>query len=366
MNFDLNTDQEDLRQAVRRVMDERASDPQRRTAYESATGYDPDLWTLLTRSMGLAGLAVEERFGGSGAGMVELCVVLSEMGRVALSSPYFATAVLSATAITHSGDEDTMSELLPRISQGDLIAAFAYLDVDHKSVTRAERNGAGWVLHGQKRLVIDGAVAQTLIVLAETRQGPTFFILRADDAAVTRTPTVTLDPTRRLARIELSGALATPLGSLGSGATLLAEVLDAARIALAAENVGGATRCLEMSVEHALSREQFGRPIGSFQAVKHLCADMLVDVQSARAAVDYAAWAFDENADEVPVVAPLTAAVATDTYLSVTKRTIQVHGGMGFTWEHPAHYYFKRAKSGALLFGSAQAHRQVLADRVGL
>ena len=361
MDFDLTSDQQELRSTVRRVLESRASDPDRRAVYDGDSGYDADLWALLSRSMGLAGLVVEEKQGGSGAGLLDLSVVLAEMGRVALSSPYFATVVLAGSAIAASPAGDVRDALLQRLAAGDLTATLAEADAHE---TSASESAGVWRLTGAKRLVVDAGPAQVLLVSAATSQGTALFAVDADQVVVTGTPS--LDPTRRLSRVVLDGAVGELLAEAGLANSVLDHVHDITRVALAAENLGGAQRCLDMAVDHALSRQQFGRPIGSFQAVKHHCADMLVEIQSAQAAVDYAAWAHDHSPEEFPTVAALAASVADDSYLDVTKRTIQVHGGMGFTWEHPAHYYFKRAKSGAILFGTAAAHREALATRIGL
>lgn len=361
MDFDLTIDQQELRSTVRRVLESRAADPDRRTVYDGDTGYDAELWALLSRSMGLAGLVVDEKQGGSGASLLDLSVVLAEMGRVALSSPYFATVVLAGSAIAASPGGDVRDRLLERLAAGDLTAALAESDAHE---TRASESGDTWRLIGTKRLVVDAGPAQVFVVSAATPRGAALFAVDAGEVVVTGTPS--LDPTRRLSRVDFAGAVGDLLAEGSLADAVLDHVHDIASVALAAENLGGAQRCLEMAVDHALSREQFGRPIGSFQAVKHHCADMLVEIQSAQAAVDYAAWAYDHSPGEFATVAALAASVASDSYLDVTKRTIQVHGGMGFTWEHPAHYYFKRAKSGAILFGTAAAHRDALATRIGL
>jgi alkylation response protein AidB-like acyl-CoA dehydrogenase len=214
--------------------------------------------------------------------------------------------------------------------------------------------------------VIDGHTANLILVAARSGDGISLFSVEGDAAGLTRTPLTTMDQTRKQARLEFSGVPAKLIGAEGKGWDTLSRVLDLAAVALAAEQVGGAQKCLDMSVEYAKVRVQFGRPIGSFQAIKHKCADMLLEVESAKSAAYYAGWAAAELNDELPVVASLAKAYCSDAYFHAAAENIQIHGGIGFTWEHDAHLYFKRAKSSELLLGDPTYHRELLAQRIGI
>jgi alkylation response protein AidB-like acyl-CoA dehydrogenase len=214
--------------------------------------------------------------------------------------------------------------------------------------------------------VLDGHVANLLVVAARTPAGLGLFAVEGDAPGLTRTPLATMDQTRKQARLELAGTPGRLIGADGGASAGLSRTLDLAAVALAAEQVGGAQRCLDMSVEYAKERVQFGRPIGSFQAIKHKCADMLLEVESAKSAAYYAGWAAAESSDELPVVASLAKAYCSDAYFHAAAENIQIHGGIGFTWEHDAHLYFKRAKSSELLLGDPTYHRELLAQRIGL
>ena len=205
-----------------------------------------------------------------------------------------------------------------------------------------------------------------IIVAARTAAGISLFSVAGDAAGLTRTPLSTMDQTRKQAKLDLAGVEGTLIGTDGAGWDILSTVLDLAAVGLAAEQVGGAQWCLEMAVQYAKDRVQFGRPIGSFQAIKHKCADMLLEVESAKSAAYYAGWCASERNDELPAVASLAKAYCSDAYFHASAENIQIHGGIGFTWEHPAHLYFKRAKSSELLFGDPSYHRELLAQRIGI
>jgi alkylation response protein AidB-like acyl-CoA dehydrogenase len=321
--------------------------------------------------LGLQGLAIPEEHGGSGFTYVELIVVLEEMGRSLLCAPYFSTVALAANAILSSGDDAAKKELLPGIASGDAIATLGFTEDNGRwdeggITTAATRAGDGWTLDGHKMFVLDGHVANLVVVAARTPAGLSLFAVDGNAPGLTRTPLATMDQTRKQARLELSGTPARLIGADGGAAPGLSKTLDLAAVALAAEQVGGAQRCLDMSVEYAKQRVQFGRPIGSFQAIKHKCADMLLEVESAKSAAYYAGWAAAEASDELPVVASLAKAYCSDAYFHAAAENIQIHGGIGFTWEHDAHLYFKRAKSSELLLGDPTYHRELLAQRIGL
>jgi alkylation response protein AidB-like acyl-CoA dehydrogenase len=338
---------------------------------ETTEGYDPAVWAQMGSQLGLQGLAIPEEYGGSGFTYVELIVVLEEMGRSLLCAPCFSTVALAANAILTSGDDAAKKELLPGIASGDAIATLAFTEDNGRwdeggITTTATRAGDGWTLDGHKMFVLDGHVANLLVVAARTPAGLSLFAVDENAPGLTRTPLATMDQTRKQARLELSGTPARLIGADGGASAGLSKTLDLAAVALAAEQVGGAQQCLDMSVEYAKQRVQFGRPIGSFQAIKHKCADMLLEVESAKSAAYYAGWAAAEASDELPVVASLAKAYCSDAYFHAAAENIQIHGGIGFTWEHDAHLYFKRAKSSELLLGDPTYHRELLAQRIGL
>ncbi len=364
-------EQEELRRSVRRFLDDRSPPAEVRRLMETAEGYSAPVWSQMGSQLGLQGLAVPERYGGMGFGAVEQAIVLEEMGRTLLCAPYFATVALAANALLQSGDEEACATHLPSIAAGEKIATVALSEDsgrwDEDGVTLAARRaGAGWALDGHKTFVPDGHVARLVLAVARTREGLSLFAVDGDAEGLTRWPLPTLDQTRKLARLELSGTPARLVGAEGEAWPGLSRTLDLAAIALAAEQVGGAQRCLDMSVEYAKVRYQFGRPIGSFQAIKHKCADMLAQVEAARSAAQYAAWAAAEDSPEVPVVASLAKATCSEAYFAVAAENIQIHGGIGFTWEHDAHLYFKRAKSSQLFLGDVGYHRDHLAQRIGV
>ena len=298
--------------------------------------------------------------------------MLEELGAALYGGPYLASAVLAANALLASPDEDARKAYLPGIASGELIATLAFTEEDGSWETgrdpaaAASSDGDGWRLDGRKSFVLDGHTAGLILVVARTGDGLSLFAVPADAAGLTSTALPTLDQTRKLARLDFAAVPATLIGSAGDGAAVLSHTLDVAAIAQAAEQLGGAQRALDMAVEYAKVRHQFGRPIGSFQAIKHRCADLLLEVESLRSAVQYAAAAVAEDSAEVPVVASLVKAYASDVYFHVAAENIQIHGGIGFTWEHDAHLYFKRAKASELFLGDASYHREHLATRIGL
>ncbi len=364
-------EQEEFRGAVRRFLADKSPETEVRRLMETDSGYDAAVWRQMSDQLGLQGLIVPERFGGSGFGYVELTAVMEEMGAALLCAPYFATVVLGANAVLSCGDEDAQARLLPAIARGETIATLALAEdsgqweVDAVTAT-ADEDGDAWSLTGHKSYVIDGMTAGLLLVVARAPGGVSLFAVRPDAAGLTRALLNTIDQTRKQARLELDETPATLVGGEGGAAVGIARTLDLAAVALAAEQVGGAQRCLDNAVDYAKERIQFGRPIGSFQAIKHKCADVLVDVESARSAAYYAGWAAAAGDAELPAVASLAKAYCSEAFVHAALENIQIHGGMGFTWEHHAHLYFKRAKSSELLFGDAAYHREQLAQRLGI
>ncbi len=375
MILGVSAEQEELRVSVRRFLADRAPISAVRELMETADGLDAGVWRQAGEQLGLQGIAIPEEYGGSGFSFAEQAIVLEELGAALYGGPYLASSVLAANALLASLDEDARKAYLPGIASGELIATLAFTEEDGSWDPEAIRlaatsDGDGWRLDGRKSFVLDGHTAGLILVVARTGDGLSLFAVQADSApgpgGLTRTALPTLDQTRKLARLDFAAVPATLIGSAGDGTAVLSHTLDVAAIAQAAEQLGGAQRALDMAVEYAKVRHQFGRPIGSFQAIKHRCADLLLEVESLRSSVQYAAAAVAEHSAEVPVVASLVKAYASDVFFHVAAENIQIHGGIGFTWEHDAHLYFKRAKASELFLGDASYHREHLATRIGL
>jgi alkylation response protein AidB-like acyl-CoA dehydrogenase len=374
MIMGVSAEQQELRESVRRFLNDRAPLPRVRELMESDDGTDAEVWRQAGSQLGLQGIAIPEEYGGSGFSFAEQAIVLEELGSALYTGPYLASAVLAATALLASPDEAARRDFLPGIASGETVATLAFTEDDGSWEPGAIRlsaaqDGAAWRLSGHKSFVLDGRTADLIIVAAATGTdagGLSLFAVEAGARGLTRTPLPALDQTRKLARLEFDSVPGRLIGSPADGAAVLDRVLDVAAIALAAEQLGGAQRALDMAVEYAKIRHQFGRPIGSFQAIKHRCADLLLEVESLRSAVAYAAAAVAAGSDEVPVVASLAKAYGSEVYFHVAAENIQIHGGIGFTWEHDAHLYFKRAKSSELFLGDGNYHRERLAQRIGL
>ncbi len=361
---------DELREAVREFLVAKSDQSAVRAAM--ATGrHDPAVWDQMARQLRLPGLALPEEYGGDGFGLTALEVVLEEMGAALACSPFFATVVLAAHALLASADEAACARYLPGIAAGQRIATLAAAEGDASwdpamVAARAQRTPPGWTLTGQKSFVLDGASADLVLVVARSTAGPSLFAVDRGAPGLRAEPMTTLDPTRPMAALTLDQVPAALIGAEGQGGRLMSQVLDLACVALAAEQAGGARRCLEMSAGYARTRFQFGRPIGSFQAVKHKCADMLVRVELAEATAREAARLSDEAAAEFAVAAATAHICCSQAYLFAATENIQVHGGIGFTWEHPAHLYFRRAKSSELLFGGPAVYHERLLDRLGI
>ena len=344
MEFDLDADQRALRDAARAFLERETPVSYARAMMEDLRGYREDVWRKMA-SLGWMALPFPEDAGGVGQGFVALAILLAEMGRVVLPGPYFSTVVLAGHAILEAGSDAQRKEILPRICSGETIAAFAP-DAD----VRLE----GDKLLGEARYVIDGASAQRFVVT--TPEG--LAVTGPGESNVSVMPVQTLDATRRTAHVTFEGAR---FERLEGSPVPLQRVLDRACVGLAAEMLGAAERVLELAVDYAKQRVQFDRPIGSFQAVKHRAADMHSDVESLRNAVYYAAWAIERDHPDASLAASMAKAYASDAFRRVAASGIQVHGGIGFTWEHDMHLYFKRAKASEVAFGGADFHRERMA-----
>ncbi len=372
MNFAFTEEQEMLRDSVRSFLEDKVPMSRVRQLMETDEGIDRGLWAEMA-ALGWPAMHIPEDLGGAGFTHLELGIVLEETGRMLTPSPLFSTVVLGANLLLLAGTDEQKAEHLPKVAAGEETLAVAIVeeagrwDAGGVSAT-ATRDGDDFVLTGEKRYVVDGHTADTLIVAARGDAGELEFHLVPGDAqGVTRERVETMDMTRKQATVDLADVRVPQTARLApGGAASLARLYDLAAVGLAFEQIGGAQRCMEMSVDYAKERMQFGRPIGSFQAIKHKCADMLVSVESAKSATYYAGWAAAAGDPELDIVAPLAKAFCSDAYFSIAAETIQVHGGIGFTWEHDAHLYFKRAKSSQLMLGDPSHWRSELANRLGL
>ncbi|PPJ26590.1 acyl-CoA dehydrogenase [Nocardia nova] len=363
--------QDQLRDLVRDYLRAKSPETEVRRLMDTEEGYAPGVWTQMARELGLQGLAIPEQYGGQGAGWIELGIVLEEMGRTLLCAPFFSTVVLASTSLLESGDEEAKQQYLPAIADGSLIATVALPEDNGRwnpdEVTvRAVHSPDGWTASGATRFVLDGAIAQLIIVPARTASGISLFAVEAAAPGLVRTPSITLDQTRKFATIELDNTPARLIGAEGGGRRILERVFDFAAVALAAEQAGGAQAVLDTSVDYLNSRVQFGQVIGAFQALKHMAADVLIEVESAKSAAYYALEAAAEDNDELPAAAALAQAYCSEAFVTAAHQNIQFHGGMGFTWEMSAHLYFKRARSSEVFLGDAFTHRESLAQHIGI
>jgi len=360
-----------LADTVREFLASTASLDRVREASLTTDAYFADIWQGLAE-MGLIGLAIDEQYGGAGYGFEELAVVFEELGAMVTPVPLLSITMAS-TAIAAAGSDAQKADLLQRIAAGECIATMAVFESAHDDDSTlpgmtAVSGDEGWELTGTKRFVTDAPTADLFIVSAQTGSGVGLFLVWRELEGVVVRPTPSLDATRPLGELDLEGCVTVPESAyLGEAPhpEAIRKALDAGVVAMASEQVGGTRACLEASVDYAKTRYQFGRQIGSFQAVKHMCANMLVALEHARSVAWHAASTFDDPV-ESQISVPLAKSVCSDAYLKVAGDNIQVHGGIGFTWEHDAHLFFKRAKADSLLLGSVDRYRDRLADAIGI
>ena len=358
MSTALSAEQNDLRQTVGDLLAKRYGESQVRRAMDGEPGYDDSLWREFA-AMGLLALCIPEEYGGAGAGAAELAVVAEQMGRALVCGPYLSTAVLTPHLLLALAEDAECADVLPRIAGGELITAVAFAEKGsarppEHPCTVAEKVDGGWTVTGEKTYVLDAHAAQRIYVQAATPAGTSVFAVDRDAHGLTVSPLTTVDQTRRQATVSLHE---TPARLLGPG-TALDTALDRAAIALVAEQAGGSLHAAQMAADYARTRYQFGRAIGSFQAIKHMCVDMLLEAQSALSAARHLAAAFDAGDADRESDLALAQAYCSDAFVSVTAANIQAHGGIGFTWEHPAHLYLRRARTDAQIFGDPAWHRE--------
>jgi alkylation response protein AidB-like acyl-CoA dehydrogenase len=369
MNFDFSDEQKQLRDEARKFLSEQCPPKAVRTVLDGKMPYDKALWKGLAQ-LGFLGVAIPENYGGTGAGHLELCVIAEEMGRALAPVPFSSTVYLAAEALLLAGSETQKQKWLPLIAKGEAIGTLALFEgKGNPSPEAVKLTANGGVLNGTKKPVADGAIADFAIVAARTGSSGretdiSLFLVDLRSDGVEARDLTNLDPTRSQAEITFKNCKAEPLGRAGEGWSILTQLLDRAAVLIAFEQVGGADRALEMGRDYALDRIAFGRPIGSFQAVKHMLADMYVSATLARSNCYYGAWALSTNASELPEAAASARISATQAFQHCAKNNIQVHGGMGFTWEFDCHMYYRRANALALGLGSLSYWEDALIDRM--
>jgi alkylation response protein AidB-like acyl-CoA dehydrogenase len=379
MDFAFSEQQEMLRASARQFLERECPPDVVRRLSDDPQGYSSDLWQKIA-ALGWMGLVLPETYGGSGLSFVDLTVLMEEMGRVLLPAPFFSSVALGALTLLEAGSEEQRQQMLPRIARGDMKVSVALLEADGRYDPRGIGMRAGIrgnraTLNGTKLFVVDAHAADYVICVARTRggrhpeSGISLFVLDMKSPGIMCTPLSGVDQTRRLCELSFTRVgigLDSMLGGRDAAWPVLQRALDKATVALCAEMVGGAEKVLEMCVGYAKTRVQFGRQIGGFQAVKHKIADMKVWVENAKSVVYYAAWAVDSEAPEASRAASMAKAYCSEMYTRVTADGIQVHGGIGFTWDHNMHLYFKRAKSSEVLLGNATWHRERTAALIPL
>jgi alkylation response protein AidB-like acyl-CoA dehydrogenase len=369
MNFDFSDEQKQLRDTARKFLAEKCPPKAVRAVIDGKAPYDRDLWKGLAE-MGFIGVAIPEGYGGTGAGHLELCVIAEEMGRALAPVPFSSTVYLAAEALLAAGSEAQKQKWLPVIASGDAIGTLALFEgKGNPSPEAIKLIASGGKLDGVKKPVADGAIADFAIVAARTgstgrETDISLFLVDMKAEGVEAKSLANIDPSRNQAEVVFKNCKAEPLGALGEGWSIISQVLDRAAVLLAFEQVGGADRALEMGRDYALDRIAFGRPIGSFQAIKHMLADMYVSATLARSNCYYGAWALSTNAGELPEAAAAARISATQAFQHCAKNNIQVHGGMGFTWEFDCHLYYRRANATALSLGSMSYWEDALIDRM--
>jgi alkylation response protein AidB-like acyl-CoA dehydrogenase len=376
IQFGFTEEQEEFRETVKRFLKDKSPATAVRRLMETDEGYDPAVWRALSTELGLPGVHIPEEYGGAGFGMVELCIVMEEFGRALLCAPYFSAAVLAANAIMNAGDEEQKASLLPSIASGEKLATLALTELagdwdPAKIELTARPDGDGYILDGVKNYVTDGHIAELLIAAGRApgssgREGLALFTIDGDSTGVERRLLKSMDPTRKIAHVDFRGAHARLLGSLDRGADAIERTLDQAAVAFANEMIGGAQSLFDSTIDYIKMRVQFGRTIGSFQAIKHRCADLLVELELAKSAAYYAAQAAAAENPEWPAMANMAKAAASEAYLRAAIEAIQFRGGIGFTWDNDTHLWFKRAKSSEVFLGQPAYHRELLLRRWGV
>lgn len=376
MQFGFTDTQQTLKNTARQFLTAECPLSDVRKQIETESAFDPVLWKKIA-DQGWTGIHFPEEYGGFGMGMVEVAAVMEEMGRMLLPGPYLSTVLLAGSVLDHAGTDAQKEQYLSPICSGEMKATFALLEESASWSTEAVRfqvcpTGDGFRLSGRKAFVPDAQVADVILCAGRVGDELALFIVPAGSKGMTVRTTPAIDGTRKLYEVMFDAVDLAHDALLGRGDRAVAAVehgFAVSTVGLVAEMVGGMQRLLEITVDYAKTRKQFGRPIGQFQAVQHLCADMLILTESSRSAAYFAAWALGENSPDAAAAVSVAKAYASDAYREVGNKAIQVHGGMGFTWENDVHLYYRRAKGSEIMFGDANFHRERLArvvvDAVG-
>ena len=371
MDFGFSEEQEMLRDAAKRFLADNCDTKFVRRMMADGSAHDPDFWQKLV-GLGWPGLLIPEQYGGQAGTFLDMTVIAEEAGKALLPGPFFTAAMLGVPTFIEGGSDAQKNEFLPKMAEGKFIATLAIAEAagrfDAGGIElKATKRGKGYKFSGEKFFVPDAHVADAIVVAVRTgrgkgEEGITLLCVPANEKGITVTQLKTVDMTRRMCHVKFDNVAASEvIGAEGKGWGTLRRVLDIATAALSAEMVGTAQKALDISVDYAKTRVQFGKPIGSFQAVKHKCVDMMVAVENARSLTYYACWTVDERVAEAATAVPMAKAYASDMAKNVTSEAIQVHGGIGFTWEHDMHLYHRRALAGEANLGNAPIHREVVA-----
>ena len=369
MEFHFTDEQEQFREFVRRFFNDTTPTTEVRRIMETESGFDESIWQRLATELSLTGISIPEAYGGSGFGTVELGIAMEEMGRCLYPSPFLASSVLAAKALEFVASENQKAELLPAIAAGEKIATLAFLENEGAPIVTdtncaAQGSGSDFNLSGTKQFVLDATVADYLLVTAMTDKGLSLFQVDGSASGLDINALKVIDPTRRVARVNLSNTPGILIGEEGAAQAGLEQALNIAFIALANESIGGAERLFEDTLEYTKLRRQFGRTIASFQAIKHRMTDYLLSVELAKSAAYYTAEAADIGEEDLSKIASIAKASASEAYLQAGIESIQLHGGIGFTWENNTHLWFKRAKSSEVFLGDPAWHRARMIERI--
>ena len=379
MDFGFSEDQELLRDSARKFLAAECPTTFVRKMMEDDSAHATELWKKAAE-LGWMGILIPEEHGGIGGSFLDLVVVMEEMGRSLMPGPFLATVLLGGPAVLAGGSDEQKDAILPKVAAGEWVMTLAQAEKSGRYDAAgiglpATARGSDFVLSGEKLFVPDAHVADQMVVAARTgshaapEDGITLFLVDAKSPGVEITQLKTVDMTRRQCHVafqDVALAGSQVIGEVGQGWPILRRVLNQAIAGLCTEMVGTGQQALDMAVEYAKERVQFGKPIGSFQAVKHKCVDMMVQVENARSLTYYAAWTVDENVDEASQAVPMAKAYCSDMCKTVTSEAIQVHGGIGFTWEHDMHLFYRRGLASEAAFGSAPTHREVVAQTLDL
>lgn len=364
MDFDFSAEQKTLKEQGRRFLEQWGNPSSRRAVFEGEAPYNKDLWEK-SAELGWTGAAIPEQFGGLGLGEVTLCAIAEELGRALAPVPMASSVYLAAEALKLAGTAAQKQRLLPLIASAEQIATFAVAErAGPIAASHIECRYADGLLNGTKVAVVDALVADVAVVVARAGETVGLYLVSLNQAGIQRTPQKSIDPSRPVAQLNFVDAQAQPLDDWHGDGNVLDALLTRAAVFIAFEQLGGAEAALELAKSYALERFAFGRPIGSFQAIKHKLAEVYVGIELARSQAYFAAWALESSARELPVAAAAARLAATAAFELAARELIQVHGGIGMTWEHDCHLYYRRSRHLSLILGDSGQWREILMTRL--